>query len=174
MTEGAGRRVAAESETDAAVADIEQQFTLLFSRVRSEMRENAARFHPEIGILGYSVLAVLSHTDSMRPGEIARELSLDKGAMSRQASELERLGLVEREADPADHRSVRLRISPGAAARMLEERNRRRGATSAQFSSWDLADLRRLAELVGRVNEMGSDRSRPAPGATPSRATASG
>jgi DNA-binding MarR family transcriptional regulator len=158
MTERAGRRAAAESETDAAIADIEQQFTLLFSRVRSDMRENAARFHPEIGILGYSILAVLSHAESMRPGEIARELNLDKGAMSRQATELERLGLLEREADPADHRSVRLRLSPGAAARMLEERSRRRSATSEQFRRWEVADLHRLAELIGRVNEMGPAR----------------
>jgi DNA-binding MarR family transcriptional regulator len=158
MTEPAGRRAAVESETDTAIADIEQQFTLLFSRVRSDMRENAARFHPEIGVLGYSIIAVLSHAESMRPGEIARELNLDKGAMSRQATELERLGLLEREADPADHRSVRLRLSPGAATRMLEERSRRRSATYDQFSRWDLVDLRRLAELVGRVNEMGPER----------------
>jgi DNA-binding MarR family transcriptional regulator len=157
MTEAAGRRET-ESETDAAIADVEQQFSILFSRVRSGMRENAARFHPELGVLGYSIIAVLSQTESMRPGEIARELSLDKGAMSRQAAELERLGLVEREADPADHRSIRLRLTASAAGRMLEERGRRRSATYEQLSRWDLDDLRRFSELLGRVNEMTRER----------------
>jgi len=158
MTEETGRR-SAESETDAAIADIEQQFALLFSRVRADMRENAARFHPEVGLLGYSVLAVLSRAETMRPGEIARELGLDKGAMSRHATELERLGLLERETDPVDRRSVLLRLTPDAAARLREERSRRRSAASAQFGRWELADLRRLAELLGRLNEMGQSRS---------------
>ena len=158
MSESIDRRTRAPRGVDAAIADVEQQFSILFSRVRGGMRENAARFHPELGVLGYGIVSVLSQAESMRPGEIARELNLDKGAMSRQAAELERLGLVERAADPDDHRSVRLRLTPAAAARMLAERGRRRSLGYEQLSRWELADLRRLAELLGRVNEIVPDR----------------
>jgi DNA-binding MarR family transcriptional regulator len=148
----------APAAVDTAIGEVEQQFSLLFARVRSDMRDRAARFHPELGVLGYSIVAVLSHAESLRPGEIARELNLDKSTLSRQSAELLRLGLVEREPDPDDHRSVRLRLSPAAAARMLEERGRQRTATYAALRSWDLGELRELARLLGRLNDLATAR----------------
>jgi DNA-binding MarR family transcriptional regulator len=152
MSTPAARR--APSETDVAIGDIEQQFALLFGRVRSGMRERAARFHPEVTVLGYNIVGLLTRAEWLRPGEIARELSLDKSTMSRQTAELERLGLVEREQDPDDHRSIRLRVTPAAAARALAERGRQRTATYEQLREWDLDDLRSLARLLERVNEL--------------------
>jgi DNA-binding MarR family transcriptional regulator len=157
MTDGAGRRTGRDMQS--AIDEVEQQFALLFSRVRGDMRDRAVRLHPELTLLGYSVLAVLARSESMRPGEIARELNLDKSTMSRQTAELERLGLVEREPDPADHRSIRLTLTPDAAARILAERGRQRSATYEQLSAWPLEDLRELGSLLGRLNELTSRRA---------------
>jgi DNA-binding MarR family transcriptional regulator len=157
MTDRTGRR--GERDVQIAIEEVEQQFALLFSRVRSDMRDRAERLHPELTLLGYSVIAVLARSESMRPGEIARELNLDKSTMSRQTTELERLGLVEREPDPADHRSVRLGLTADAAARILAERGRVRSATYEQLSAWPLDDLRSLGSLLGRLNELASRRA---------------
>ncbi len=87
-------------------------------------------------------------------GEIARRTGLSSGAVTGLIDRLERLGLVERVADPDDRRKVLVRVradrmAPLAAAfRPLEKRMQ---ALLARYSEAELALLLDFAERSGEI-----------------------
>jgi DNA-binding MarR family transcriptional regulator len=87
-------------------------------------------------------------------GDIARRTGLSSGAVTGLIDRLERLGLVERTADPADRRKVLVRvrserIGPIAAAfRPLEKR------MQALLSRYDEAELKLLLDFTERSGEI--------------------
>jgi len=87
-------------------------------------------------------------------GEIARRTGLSSGAVTGLIDRLERLGLVERAADPADRRKVRVkvredRIGPLAAAfRPLEKR------MQALLAGYSEAELKLLLDFTERSGDI--------------------
>ena len=92
----------------------------------------------------------------VRVGEIARNLGVKVPSATEQIIKLERAGLVRREADPADSRAVRVRLtSEGHAA--VESANARRNAVMAGILG-SLTDQERQAlaaaiPVIGKINE---------------------
>ncbi|WP_346958860.1 MarR family transcriptional regulator [uncultured Arthrobacter sp.] len=92
----------------------------------------------------------------VRVGEIARNLGVKVPSATEQIIKLERAGLVRREADPADSRAVRVRLTPeGYAA--VESANTRRNAVMAGILD-SLTDQERQAlaaaiPVIGKINE---------------------
>ena len=71
-----------------------------------------------------------AEASGVRVGEIARNLGVKVPSATEQIIKLERAGLVRREADPADSRAVRVKLTPeGHAA--VESANARRNAVMA-------------------------------------------
>jgi hypothetical protein len=81
-------------------AALERELGLLLRRGASLNREVAAEVHPGLDAASYSTLARIAATAPARASELSEYFGIDKGAVSRQIRELERLGLVERAADP--------------------------------------------------------------------------
>lgn len=142
---------AAPQVTDAIVS-VEEQFRLLYTRAKAGMRDRAARVHPDLQPLGFTVLSALLHSGPTHIGAIAEELSLDKSIMSRQARQLEQLGLVSRQADPNDRRAAFLAATPDAERRVAAVRLADQGRLHASLADWRLDDLEKLVELLARLN----------------------
>ena len=61
-------------------------------------------------------MVTLYFNDGMRQEEIAHELGIHKGTTARAISKLERLGYVQRQADPTDGRAYRVMLTDKARA----------------------------------------------------------
>lgn len=94
--------------------------------------------------------------NGVRVGEIARNLGVKVPSATEQIIKLERAGLVRREADPADSRAVRVKLTAeGHAA--VESANARRNAVMAGILG-SLTDAERQAlaaaiPVIGKINE---------------------
>ena len=136
----------------AAIGDVEHEFSLMFNRVRGVMRERAEQVHPDLQPLGYKVLAAVVRGGRMHAGAIGELLMTDKSTISRTVKQLEELGLLAREADPEDGRATYLAATPIAVERVTRVRTDNEEQWRSRLSEWELDDLRRLADLLAKVN----------------------
>jgi DNA-binding MarR family transcriptional regulator len=122
----------------------------------------------DISMREYDVLYALSKgRGPLRLGELNRRVLLSQPALSRMVDRLAERGWLERQADPADGRGVRLALTD--AGRALQRRVGRRHARSvarAMTAGLDAGELRRLEAICLKLA------SPPAPARTPAAATA--
>ncbi|HEU0012240.1 MAG TPA: MarR family transcriptional regulator [Longimicrobium sp.] len=98
-----------------------------------------------------SALSVLVFAGPRTLGELAAAEQVRPPSMTRVVQNLEREGLVEREADAADRRVVRLRATERARRILEESRGRRVRSLAARLRTLDDADvatLERAADLL--------------------------
>jgi DNA-binding MarR family transcriptional regulator len=150
-----GRRSAGACNTtsdgvDSAIVSVERQFMALSASFRHTMREQAAQI--ALQPAGYRVLVEVVTTGSSGASELAETLGFDKGALSRQLSALESLGLVTRERDPMDGRAVVIRATPDAVERVGRIRNEARDAFRERLATWPPQDLEELVRLLGNLS----------------------
>jgi len=101
---------APEQASDAAISDVEEQFTRLFNQVGTAMRDRAERIHPDLQPGGYKLLTTIVRSGPIHAGALAAMLYTDKSVISRQVKILEDLGFVERQADPCREQPLAARI----------------------------------------------------------------
>ncbi|WP_354568369.1 MarR family transcriptional regulator [Glaciihabitans sp. UYNi722] len=140
---------------DEAIAGVEQQFAVMFTRVKSSMKERAVRVHPEMQPLAYNMLSSLVRSGPTHASELAELLGLDKSIVSRQANFLEELGFLERQPDPEDRRATYFAATPAAIERIAEVRLADQATLYESLRDWQVPDLKKLGELLARINELG-------------------
>jgi len=118
-----------------------------------------SRYSPAEARLVYE----LAQRDTPTAAELARELGLDRGYLSRLLARLVEIGLVERETSPEDARQTLLRLTkPGYMA--YAELNRRASEeTRAVLKRLPEADQDRLVQALGTVERLLGAREAPAP-----------
>ncbi|GAA2475803.1 hypothetical protein GCM10010406_09890 [Streptomyces thermolineatus] len=127
---------------------IQREMTAFARRARG----TAARMHPELSLVSFTLLAHLEERNGCRATDLAAHYLLDKSTVSRQVAALEKLGFVERRPDPEDHRVQMLHTTPrGAEALATAARNRRR-MFDERLADWDAEDLARFADYLTRYN----------------------
>ena len=141
-----------------AYVALEREIGLLLRRSRAISARLARELHPDLDGAAYGLLALLQDTGPLRASDLVGRLGLDKSTVSRQVSSLVALGLVSREADPADGRAQVLTTSPEGAARLAGIRDARRARWEADLSDWETSDVATLAQLLGRLNRLGEAR----------------
>ncbi len=93
------------------------------------------------------------HGDSLRVTALADLLGVDAPTVTRKVQQLERDGLVGRQADPDDRRATRIQLTP-AGRRTLERMLKARKAwLDGLLQDWDEADLAEFARLLGRFSD---------------------
>jgi DNA-binding MarR family transcriptional regulator len=137
---------------------LERELTRLMRRARASSTRLAAEVHPELDAAAYAVLvAVVDLTASSPQGVHATDLvetvGLHKSTMSRNLAELERIGLLERVPDPDDARARLLRLTREGGEAVRQSRQGRRQRLAAQLADWSDSDVRRLGDLLGRLND---------------------
>jgi len=133
---------------DEAVDSIQRELTAVARRARA----TAARMHPDLSLVAFTILAHLEEQQGTRATDLAAHYLLDKSTVSRQVAALERLGYIERRVDPADHRVQVLHLAPHGIAILTNARANRRDTFHERLASWDPADLARFSEYLMRFN----------------------
>lgn len=141
-----GRRGAAEA--------VERELVMMFRRARNVSTTVAAQVHPDLDPASYSLLLMVDDAGSLRGMDVADRTGLDKSTVSRQIATLVDLDLLERVPDPDDGRARRIQLSPSGRRRLEEVRKQRRKHLHGEFAQWSTQDLKDLARLLSRLNQM--------------------
>lgn len=137
---------------DAGVVDLEGELLVLLRRARRSSVEQARAVHPDLQLTGFALLLWLARHPAARSSEAAVDLDLDKGAVSRQIVQLERLGLLVRASDPDDGRAQRLELTQTATTRLRDLRDRARARQHQLLASWDAEEVATFTSLLRRFN----------------------
>ncbi|MEU6394065.1 MarR family transcriptional regulator [Streptomyces sp. NPDC046939] len=133
----------------SAVETIQRELTSFARRARA----TAARMHPELSLVSFTLLSHLDERGGCRATDLAAHYALDKSTVSRQVAALERAGLVMRRVDPDDHR-VQVLLPTPAGAEILEQVTvSRRKMFGERLADWSEEDLTRFAAYLTRYNE---------------------
>ncbi|GAA2532152.1 MarR family winged helix-turn-helix transcriptional regulator [Streptomyces fimbriatus] len=135
-------------EAAEAVEVIQREMTVFARRARA----SAGRMHPELSLVSYTLLGHLETSGGCRATDLAAHYALDKSTVSRQVAALERAGLVERRADPEDHRVQVVRLTPAGRRILAQVTESRRAAFAQRLAHWPEEDLRRFAGYLERYN----------------------
>ncbi len=121
-----------------SLAQIELAFSLLVRLgSRPKMRESLAKATGvSLDRAALTVLSSLSEHGASRLSELSPRIGVDTSTACRQVQNLERLGLVDRVADPADWRASRLRLSVEGERVFTRVRAARRNAVAAVIAGW--------------------------------------
>jgi DNA-binding MarR family transcriptional regulator len=124
------------------------------SRLIRTSRAAGHRQQSEFGLSGtpLGILKTLATGDA-RLGDLALRLQIAPSVVSRAVVPLEQSGLVERRTDPDDARASRLGLTPAGRRRLDEARQDFADRFAPLLDSWDRADIRTLARLMGELEE---------------------
>jgi DNA-binding MarR family transcriptional regulator len=118
--------------------------------IRRELTRHALA---ELGTQGFSALGILHVHGPMRVSEVAARLGIDLSVASRQVAALVAAGHVLREADPADRRAHRLRLTPAGERALRLSHERQVAAFGRVLDDWSEADVADLTHLLARLRE---------------------
>ncbi|MFG2625144.1 MarR family winged helix-turn-helix transcriptional regulator [Streptomyces sp. NPDC048473] len=145
-------------EREESLDVIQRELTAFARRARAA----AARLHPELPLVSYTLLAHIDDRHGCRATDLAAHYMLDKSTVSRQIGALEKLGLVERHPDPDDHRIQVLHPTEAGTQALASTQASRRSAYQERLADWTADDLASFAEYLLRYNAAG-DTSATAP-----------
>lgn len=123
-------------------------------RASHAMRQQVlARTHEGLEGAAFALLMMLCKEGPQRTSALAAMACVDPSTVSRQVAQLVELGLVERLADPRDGRATLLAATALGEAKHRVTHERRERAFDAMLADWPEDDVRRLAELLSRLND---------------------
>ncbi|MEU2675416.1 MarR family winged helix-turn-helix transcriptional regulator [Streptomyces sp. NPDC007107] len=143
----------APREREESLDVIQRELTAFARRARSA----AARLHPDLPLVSYTLLAHIDHRHGCRATDLAAHYMLDKSTVSRQVAALEKLGLVERHPDPDDQRIQVLHPTVAGTKALASTQASRRAAYRERLGTWTSDDLEQFAEYLLRYNAAGED-----------------
>ena len=129
--------------------DIVQRELTAFAR---RARATAARMHPQLSLVSYTILSHLEERRGCRATDLATHYMLDKSTVSRQVAALEKMGFIERRVDDNDHRVQVLCLAPGGEEVLASARSSRQESIRARLADWAPEDLARFASYLVRYN----------------------
>lgn len=100
---------------------------------------------------GYPILLLLEAQGPERLSDQAAHLGVDPSTLSRQVDKLERLGLVERQADPRDQRAVMVVLTVAGRRICRKLKATRRASIEEVLEGWTDAERELFAELIDRL-----------------------
>ena len=139
---------ASTASRSESIDSIQRELTAVARRARSV----TAQIHPGLTLVTYTLLDHLHERGGCRGTDLAAHFLLDKSTVSRQISALEKLGLVERTADPEDLRGQIIRPSAAGEQLLADVRERRHQAFLNRLADWPDDDLERFASYLALYN----------------------
>ncbi|MFB7370870.1 MarR family winged helix-turn-helix transcriptional regulator [Streptomyces sp. NPDC056222] len=140
-----------DAPRETSVDTIQRELTAFARRARAA----AARLHPELPLVSYTLLSHIVDQQGCRATDLAAHYLLDKSTVSRQVAGLEKLGLVERRPDPEDHRVQVLHPTEAGTRILASTQASRRAAYQERLKDWSAEDLSRFATYLLRYNAAG-------------------
>jgi DNA-binding MarR family transcriptional regulator len=149
VTDPASSTGTAELTTADAVRKVEEQMHALAGFVRTSVRDAALSVDPALRPFGLKLLRTLARNGPTHASALADILLVDRSVISREARQLEQLGLIELQVDPHDGRARYLALTPKAT---------RSSAVTEKFpiftrlNTWPTEDIHLFATLLERLN----------------------
>jgi DNA-binding MarR family transcriptional regulator len=145
----------AAKTTDISLTDTASQLRDAIVRTSRRLRQEAAA---ETGLspTATAALATINRSGPLTPSELAERERVKRPTMTRTVGCLEREGLIERTADPADGRSFLLAINDAGRGRLVRLRRRKSAYLARRLRELDpddLATIARAAELLECMRE---------------------
>ena len=136
---------------DEAIADVEDELSMLFSRMRTVWKESAQQVHPDLQPAGYKLLSAITRLGTTNAHVLAETFEMDKSVVSRQIRMLEDLGLVETRIDERDGRVRVLGATPRAFELVQGVRDRNQQRLRDVLVGRPEAELRSFADLLRSI-----------------------
>ncbi|WP_353829135.1 MarR family winged helix-turn-helix transcriptional regulator [Agromyces sp. SYSU T0242] len=143
----------ADPAVDEAIALVEEQFGVMFNRIRTVWKQSAEQVHPDLQPAGYKLLSAIVRLGPTNAHVLAEHLDMDKSVVSRQVRALEEIGLVTSRPDERDGRLRLLAATAEAEERIRAVREANQSRLRAALRDHPADDLRRFAELLRVVAE---------------------
>jgi DNA-binding MarR family transcriptional regulator len=139
----------ASAEPADPIRKVEQEFgTLMMHLIRYKHHVNGDR----LDRMALMVLGTLAHCGPSRLGAVAERTGLDPSTVSRQVADLEKAGLLAREADPEDRRAALLKATV-EGEQVLDRLTRgRRKRVERLLSDWTSDDIVTFGRLLAQLN----------------------
>ena len=99
------------------------------------------------------LLFAVRHRGPLRLADLAAACYIDASTASRQTAELVAHGLLRREPDPTDGRASLLALTDEGEQTVQDLIKQREEFFTSALAEWDDDDVRRLAELMGRLTD---------------------
>jgi DNA-binding MarR family transcriptional regulator len=138
---------------DEAIAEVEEQLSVLFGRIRTVWKESAVQVHPDLQPAGYKLLAAITRLGATNAHVLAEMFDLDKSVVSRQVRMLEELSLVETRPDETDGRVRVLVATPNALGAVHGVRDRHQQRLRDVLAGHSEAELRGFANLLRSIGD---------------------
>lgn len=140
-----------DAERLTALTALESEFGELITHFRRTILANASRLSPGMLPGAYKTFTTIVRRQSSSASTLAEVLQMDKGQLSRTIRELEGLGLIRRDADPADRRSTLISPTAEGLERLDAARRPQEGAMLTALESWSVEDIAALTALLHRL-----------------------
>ncbi|NQX28271.1 winged helix-turn-helix transcriptional regulator [Microbacteriaceae bacterium VKM Ac-2854] len=137
--------------TAEALGLVEEQIAVLAGQIRASIRDAALAVDPNLPPFGLRLLRLLERCGPTHAGAVAELLFVDRSAVSRQARQLEDLGLVESRPDASDGRARILALTAAGVERMRTTGPAGKLRMHRNLSAWPEADLRAFARYLERL-----------------------
>lgn len=132
----------------AALRSLESSFSELFAQTRRLFAEFAERISPGMLPGSYRLFSTVARRGPVTASELADELLLDKGHVSRMLKELVALGLIQSTPDEADRRSRLLSVTPLGLERLDAAREPMHDQLSTGLTAWSTEEINSLTDLL--------------------------
>ncbi|GAB2918485.1 MarR family transcriptional regulator [Micromonospora polyrhachis] len=138
---------------DDSVSAVEHELAVLLRRARATSGEIAREVHPALEPTAYGLLVWIRRCGPARLTDLATEMRMSKGNLSRQISALETMGLLQRQADPVDGRAFRLDLTDEGHRRFNRARKARTAQLQQILREWSPTDRAEFARLLHQFND---------------------
>lgn len=125
----------------------------LYKALTCMMRRRAelgASFHPELSLVGFTLLSEIGAVPGTRATDLAALFGLEKSTVSRQLDDLERAGFLGREAETSGRRGYALVVTAAGKAALEREATIVRERLSTALTHWKVNEIEAMAEMVNR------------------------
>lgn len=137
---------------DEQFRQLERELGLLLRRAQASSAAISRDVHPDLEPAAYSLLALIAASPGVRASDLAMNIGVGRGTMSRQLARLGALGLVSRRPDPDDYRGQLLELTDEGQRRFESAQQARRTFLRQALTGWGEADVAALATQLGRLN----------------------
>ncbi len=140
------------TDTIGDVAVIERELRRLLRRARIYSTQLARQVHPALDPAIYGLLVDIGDKAPARAADLADELGVTKGVISRQVVALERLGLIERRPDATDARAHTLVLSAAGRRAIARSQAQRHERMEQLLGACDAEELAQIAGGLTLLN----------------------
>ena len=141
--------------------DVDYELTRLVRRVRMGSIRRLSEIHPELDYNAFLLfIAIADEPRGVRASDLADILHVHKSTVSRAVTALEKLDLVQREADPDDGRAQVLTITADARTRLEAFRARSHAWLATLLEDWEPQELTSFARQLARLNDTAETKQR--------------